>query len=73
MQKWEYSQLDKGSFGRFTVSGLLEQSVNEQDPAKQMDNFVRQIARLGEEGWELVGAAGPSNTTLLFKRQIKYA
>ncbi len=26
------------------------------------------LARLGEQGWELVTSSGPSNTTLILKR-----
>jgi hypothetical protein len=63
MQKWEYAALvlmsdDSGqaefaSFSRYRPSG--EQQAVGDDDIPYLEDFPRLIARMGLQGWELVG------------------
>jgi hypothetical protein len=56
--KWEYKIIELGS-----KSGLIKEGV--------VRDITKRIARLGEEGWELVGLVPMYVSAGLFKRPIE--
>jgi hypothetical protein len=70
MQKWDYCVIGpikeaKGrwegyhpNFYSFSTAGLQDLDIPMEKGDQEKDALARQIAKLGDEGWEMVGCGG---------------
>lgn len=73
MQKWEYCEVEVVIGG--PISGVKGKSYKYQSSGKAIENkgdYQNMIAKLGDEGWEMVGSSARIETGLGSKHKINY-